>query len=96
MSKKRIGASIICLILLFVSMLALSACKGKVNNFNLSFRVDGEVYQTITTTGNEGITIPENPTKTGYEFGGWFTGPDGTGEQITEKSIVKSGVKLYG
>lgn len=90
MTKKRISTSIICLILLFVSMLALSACKGKVNNFNLSFKVDGEVFQTITTTGNEGITIPENPTKTGYEFDGWYWDKDVWSQPFTANSLLEA------
>jgi len=88
MNKKRIGTSIICFVLLIVSMFALSACGGKVNNFKLSFKVDSEVYQTITTTGNESITIPENPTKTGYEFDGWFWDKDVWSKPFTANSLL--------
>ncbi len=72
MNKKRIGTSIICLILLIVSMFALSACGGKVKNFNLSFKVDGEVYETLVTDGETSVAIPENPSKEGYIFDGWY------------------------
>lgn len=49
---------------------ALTAC-GKVA-LKLTFKVDGEVYQTISTSGNEVILMPENPTKDGFIFDGWF------------------------
>ena len=49
---------------------ALTAC-GKVA-LKLTFKVDGEVYQTISTSGNEVISMPENPTKDGFIFDGWF------------------------
>ncbi len=88
MNKKRIGTSIICFVLLIVSMFALSACGGKVNNFKLSFKVDSEVYQTITTTGNESISIPENPTKTGYEFDGWYWDKDVWSRPFTANSLL--------
>ena len=34
--------------------------------------IDDEIYHTVETTGNEKINFPENPTKTGYNFDGWF------------------------
>ena len=49
---------------------ALTAC-GKVA-LKLTFKVDGEVYQTVSTSGNEVISMPENPTKDGFIFDGWF------------------------
>ncbi len=92
MNKKRIGTSIICFVLLIVSIFALSACGGKVNNFKLSFKVDSEVYQTITTTGNESISIPENPTKTGYEFDGWFWDKDVWSKPFTANSLLDASI----
>ncbi len=40
--------------------------------FNVNFMVDGEVYNTVSTEGKETIAIPENPTKEGYTFDGWY------------------------
>ena len=71
-NKKRLTVSILCLLMLIVSMFAFSACGGgKVENFNLSFKVDGESYSTISTNGAEVVAIPENPSKEGYTFDGW-------------------------
>ena len=61
------------LIILLVALLCLSflACNQKVE-FNINFVVDGNVYETINTNGKEVITVPENPTKEGYKFDGWY------------------------
>ena len=48
-----------------------SSCNNSVS-FNVNFMVDGEVYNTVSTEGKETITIPENPTKEGYTFDGWY------------------------
>ena len=88
MKRRRFLLSFVCLMMFALSMLSLAACGGKVNNFKLSFKVDSEVYQTITTTGNENITIPENPTKTGYEFDGWFWDKDVWSKPFTANSLL--------
>ena len=40
-----------------------------------------------------GDALPEKPAKDkpGYSFAGWYTGPDGTGRQITAASTVQTG-----
>ena len=49
----------------------LASCMGAVA-FHLNFVVDGEVYATVDTKGQEMIAIPENPIKEGTEFDGWY------------------------
>ena len=56
---------LVCLTVLLVS------CNAQVE-FEVSFIVDGEVYATVGTGGEETIKMPENPTKDGYTFDGWF------------------------
>ena len=57
--------------LVLAVMLGLASC-GKEIEFNVNFVVDGEVYAAVGTSGNETIKIPENPTKEGYNFDGWY------------------------
>ena len=39
-----------------------------------------------------GDNMPTNPAaRTGWTFGGWFTGPNGTGRRVTAESIVEPG-----
>ncbi len=88
-NKKRLTISILCLLMLIVSMLAFSACGGgKVENFNLSFKVDGENHSTISTNGSEAVTIPENPTKEGYTFDGWYWDKDVWSKPFTPNSLM--------
>jgi len=88
-NKKRLTISILCLLMLIVSMFAFSACGGgKVENFNLSFKVDGESYSTISTNGAEVVAIPENPSKEGYTFDGWYWDKDVWSKPFTANSLM--------
>ena len=40
--------------------------------FTISFIVDDKVYSTIETAGHEGLTLPEDPVKEGFDFAGWY------------------------
>lgn len=61
---------VLTLITVALFSLCLPAC-GKVE-FKVNFVVDDEIYATINTLGDETIKLPDNPTKDGYTFGGWF------------------------
>ena len=71
---KKVFTSLFVSILIIAFVIGLSAC-GKVQ-FDLNFVVDGEVYNTVSTSGEEIITIPENPTKEGFTFDGWYLDKD--------------------
>ena len=99
-NKKRLSISILCLLMLIVSMFAFSSCGGgKVENFNLSFKVDGESYSTISTNGAEVVAIPENPTKEGYTFDGWYWDEDVWSKPFTANSLmdapISSDMSIY-
>ena len=68
--KKRLF-TLFCLMLGVLLSVGLASC-GKDVEFNVNFIVDGETYATIGTSGEETIKIPENPTKEGYTFDGWY------------------------
>ena len=87
-NKKRVVLSVLCLLLLVFGVFSFSACKNEVENFNLSFKVNGETYQTITTSGDEAIAIPENPTKEGYTFDGWYWDKDVWSKPFTANSLM--------
>ena len=51
----------------------------KVNTYNVTYNVDGTVYDGPTATNyGAAITVPAAPTKDGYSFAGWF---DADGKQ---------------
>ena len=88
-NKKRLTISILCLLMLIISMFTFSACGGgKVENFNLSFKVDGENYSTISTNGSEVVVIPQNPSKEGYTFEGWYWDKDVWSKPFTANSLL--------
>ncbi len=51
------------------------SCNGT-TTYNLSFTVGEQVYETIKTDGKSIVSMPSNPQKTGYEFGGWYFDKD--------------------
>lgn len=83
---KRSSKYIIALLITLLSVLAFSAC-NKVE-FKVSFVVDGEVYHTIATSGDEIIKMPDNPTKDGYIFDGWYWDKDVWKKPFTADSLL--------
>ena len=55
--KRKESATVLVLILVLLLSATLIACNGAVD-ITLSFIVDGEVYHTIDTKGNEEIKLP--------------------------------------
>ena len=53
-----------------VSVATLAACGGI--EFRIGFMVDGQEIHHVNTSGNEVIRMPQDPTRIGYTFGGWF------------------------
>ncbi len=63
------------------------AC-NKTVKFKIDFIVDDEIYQTLDTSGNEVIQMPEDPTKDGYAFDGWYWDKDSWGKPFTANSLL--------
>ena len=40
--------------------------------YTITFVSDGATVATVQTAGHETIALPENPTKSGYDFNGWY------------------------
>ncbi len=40
-------------------------------------------------------TLPAAPKKTGYSFGGWYTGTGGTGTEFTASTVVTGNITIY-
>ncbi len=87
-NKKRLVAITLAILMLVIECVSLFSCGTKIENFELSFNVDGENYATITTTGTETIQIPENPSKDGYTFDGWYWDKDVWSKPFTANSLL--------
>lgn len=57
--------------LLVLSLSTLLTACGEVK-YKISFMVDGAVHAVVETSGNEEITLPNDPVKTDYDFDGWY------------------------
>ncbi|MBQ8289914.1 MAG: leucine-rich repeat protein [Clostridia bacterium] len=101
---KKALVLILALILAVAGMLSLSSCEledllGSATKFEISFVVDGQVYDTVKTSGNETISMPENPTKEGYTFDGWYWDEGSWEKPFTENSLldapIQQSISLY-
>jgi len=79
--KKTVTLILTLAILIFLT-LGLGSCAE--NEFEIKFIVDTDEYASILTVGNAEITLPENPTKKGYIFDGWYL-DDGVWAQLFTK-----------
>ena len=84
--KKRFLTLIFTISAMLLCIFGLSAC-GKVE-FKVNFVVDGEVYATLNTNGEEMIKMPENPTKDDYVFDGWYWDKDTWQTPFTANSLL--------
>ena len=75
------------LLLVFALSASLFVGCGKVD-FKLNFIVAGEVYDTISTNGKEAIKLPDNPTKDGYIFDGWYWDNEVWKKPFTANSLL--------
>ena len=56
-------------------MIVIACCLvgcGSPVKLSIDFIVDGEVYYTFHTAGNELVNFPQNPVKEGYRFDAWY------------------------
>lgn len=74
MKKKLLTLFTLCLAL-SVSLFVISAC-NEVDAYNVTFKADGNVYSVVEVDSGKTVSKPQNPTKTGYTFAGWYNGND--------------------
>lgn len=87
MRKKSVGLGIILLVLLFI--FSLTACVNQ-ESYTVNFIVDGKVVHSVSTNGNEKISLPKNPTKEGCVFVGWFLDNNVCKQAFTSQSFIST------
>lgn len=66
------------------------------NGFTVKFDTDGGSYvQSVKAYHSETVSIPEQPVKEGYTFGGWYTDRDCTNEWDIHSDTVTQSMTLY-
>ncbi len=83
--KRRMSITLTVFVVL-IALLTLFAC-SKVK-FKVNFVVEGEVYHTVNTNGEETVKIPEDPIKDGYTFGGWYWDKDAWQKPFSINSLL--------
>ncbi len=69
-----------------------------VTTCTVTFNSSGSVYTTKTVNAGESIgsaAWPTDPTRSSYTFGGWFTGENGAGTQLTSMTPVNATTTIY-
>ena len=89
---KRSFKKICCLLFVMLSfVVALTGCSfNQKTKYKIEFVVDGEIYATVKTYGEETIEMPEDPTKEGYIFDGWYCDQDVWEELFTADSLINT------
>ena len=87
--KKKLALLVLAICTVMACSISFVACNITVPvDFELQFIVDGEVYATIDTAGEETISLPANPKKDGFEFDGWYWDENTWERPFTANSLL--------
>lgn len=89
--KKFVKKFVAVFIILFV-FAGLISCGDE--SLKIVFIVDGEVYNTSYVSENGEVSLPQNPSKEGYVFDGWYLS-DTYENQFFEETEVTSDITVY-
>lgn len=96
--RKKVMKRFVSLILVLLMLVPMIASCSKVE-FKIDFIVDGNTYDSISTSGDEVVTMPQDPTKEGYVFKGWFWDEGVWKKPFTANSLLdaplSSNMKVY-
>lgn len=91
MKKIKINILILCLLLIFI----LSGCSSKEIVFKFDTQGAGQIEDiTVNTNKDNSFKLPENPTKDGYMFTGWYLDKEAN-ERFINTKIEGSLITLY-
>ena len=94
--KKKLTVGMLAVCMAVISIFGLAACSDLPPvDFELQFIVDGEVYATIDTAGEEAISLPANPKKDGFEFDGWYWDENIWERPFTADSLLNEKLTIY-
>ena len=77
-------------------MTVYAVFKENAAQFTVTFNVDGTTQEVVVEEGSAiGDKLPADPTKDGYTFVGWNTKADGTGDAVTNETVVTADMTVY-
>ena len=80
----------------FLVIVGFSGCPSQSQVYKLSFNTDGgSTISSQLVIENKTATMPTNPTKEGYIFGGWYTEINGGGTEFTANTKVTGDITVY-
>ena len=80
----------------FLVIVGFSGCPSQSQVYKLSFNTDGgSTISSQLVIENKTATMPINPTKEGYIFGGWYTEVNGEGTEFTANTKVIGDITVY-
>ncbi len=85
---KKILQLLVCITVAFALALGMSSCNEEPTEHFIKFVVDGKTHAQIMTSGESVIKMPENPTKDGYTFDGWYFDNGEWKKPFTENSFI--------
>ncbi len=92
MRKRFLHNFIVFLLSVFAVMLSFVGCNTSDTHsstaYKVQFHVDGALYATLETAGEEVLTFPEEPKKQGYRFDGWYFDAETWLTEFTAYSVV--------
>ncbi len=89
---KKFLISILSILIGLFCAIGLTACTKEVN-FSINFIVDGKVYDIVSTSGEEVISLPETPQKDGYIFDAWYWDENTWQRPFTANSLLNEPLK---
>lgn len=92
---KKILSLIFAACLIFIGSFFIEACKDEDIKNKVVFYVDGQEYAYFETNGNEEIKLPDDPTKDGYVFNGWYLFEDKFNEKAYTEKTISTDISVY-
>ena len=87
---KRLFSLLLVFLLVLNSIVSLVSCAQ--NEVGVDFIVDGELYASIIAIADEAISMPDDPAKGGYVFGGWYLDDGSWQEPFTADLLTDIGL----
>lgn len=96
MKKSAVVASILLMISIGFVLIVMVSCSNEILVYTVRFDSQGgNDIEPIEALKNSKLTEPSNPSRTGYEFGGWYKDSSYSERWVFSRDMVRSDMTLY-